>query len=284
MTRRFLDFSGKLQPYEDLFREINRITSEQEVPFFVVGAFARDLILKMAHGIEVKRATEDIDCGIQVASWKQFEQLKTSLIETGNFKPDEHQQQRLKYRDQVKIDIVPFGAIEKDGLITWPDEETEMVTLGFDEAYKDTIRVRLADEVEISVCTLPGLALMKLIAWNDRRFQYRKDAQDLGFIMLHYIHADNEKRLWEGDATDLITDEFDYNLASARLLGRDMGQLLSERSTGPVLKILGGQTGERNEYPLVEAMLDNFHGEFVKGLSMLESFLLGVRDAARPQR
>ena len=155
MTTRFLDLSGKLQPYEDLFREINRITSEQEVPFFVVGAFARDLILTMAHDIKVKRFTEDIDCGIQVESWEQFQQLKTSLLETGEFKPDENQQQRLKYRDQVKIDIVPFGAIEKDGLITWPDEETEMVTLGFDEAYRDTIRVLLAEDVEISICTLP---------------------------------------------------------------------------------------------------------------------------------
>lgn len=136
--------------------------------------------------------------------------------------------------------------------------------------------------LRISVCTLPGLAVMKLIAWNDRRFHYRKDAQDLGFIMLNYIHAGNENRLWEGDATDLITDEFDYNLASARLLGRDMGQLLSERSTGPVFKILEGQTGERNEYPLVEAMLDNFHGQFETGLRTLESFVQGVRDV-RPQ-
>lgn len=284
MTPRFLDFSGKLQPYEDLFREINRITSEHNVEFFVVGAFARDLILTMAHGIKVKRATEDIDCGIQVESWEQFEQLKTALIKTGQFKPDEHHQQRLKYRDQVKIDIVPFGAIEKDGLITWPDEETEMVTLGFDEAYRDTIRVRLADDVEITVCTLPGLALMKLIAWNDRRFQYRKDAQDLGLIMLNYLYANNEERLWEGDGTDLVTDGFDYNLASARLLGRDVGQLLSERSTGPVLKILEAQTGERNEYPLVEAMLDNFHGEFEKGLNMLESFVQGVRDIVQAEQ
>ncbi len=54
MTPRFLDFSGNLQPYEDLFREINRITSANHVQFFVVGAFARDLIMKMAHGFEVR--------------------------------------------------------------------------------------------------------------------------------------------------------------------------------------------------------------------------------------
>ncbi len=95
---------------------------------------------------------------------------------------------------------------------------------------------------------------------------------------MNYLSAGNEERLWEGDATDLLTDEFDYNLAGAKLLGRDVGQLLTERSIGPVMKILETQIGERNEYPLVEAMRDNFHGEFEKGLNMLESFVEGVRD------
>ena len=99
--------------------------------------------------------------------------------------------------------------------------------------------------------------------------------------MVNYLDAGNEKRLWEGDGTDLVTDEFDYSLASARLLGRDVGQLLTARSKDAVMTILDAQTGERNEYPLVEAMLDNFYGEFEKGLSMLESFVQGVRDVAR---
>ena len=249
MTPRFLDFSGKLQPYEDLFREIIRVSSEQDIPFFVVGAFARDLIMGMVHEIEVKRATEDIDCGIQVKSWKQFEEFKTSLINPGQFRPDEKQQQRIKYRDQVKVDIVPFGSIEKDGAIIWPDEGTVMITVGFDEAYRDTIVVRLAEGVEIRICSLAGLALMKLIAWNDRRDRYRKDAEDLGFIMLNYLDAGNNDRMLGelAEHADLLTDEFDYHLAGARLLGRDVGQLLTERSTGPVMKILGGQTGEQNQ-------------------------------------
>jgi predicted nucleotidyltransferase len=280
MTPRFLDFSGRLQPYEDLFREIIRVTTELDIAFFVVGAFARDLILNTLYGIAVKRATEDIDCGIQVQSWEQFEQLKASLIETGHFNPDEKQQQRLKYRDQVKIDIVPFGAIEENGVIVWPDEETVMITLGFDEAYKDTITVRLAEDVEISICSLAGLALMKLIAWNDRRFQYRKDAQDLGLLMMTYLDAGNNDRIFgdEAEDGDLLNDDFDYELTSARILGRDVKRLLSERSAAPVGDILDEQTGDRNQYPLVEAMLSNFHGEFEKGLAMLESFRQGVLD------
>jgi hypothetical protein len=45
-----------------------------------------------------------------------------------------------------------------------------------------------------------------------------------------------------------------------------------------VLTILDEQTGEKNQYSLVEAMLINFHGEFEKGLAMLESFRKGVLD------
>jgi predicted nucleotidyltransferase len=280
MTPGFLDFSGRLQPYEDLFREIIDVTTALKIPFFVVGAFARDLILNMHYGIAVKRATTDIDCGIQVKDWDQFEELKASLIRTGHFTQDERQQQRLKYQDRLKLDIVPFGAIEKEGKIFWPDEETMMITLGFDEAYKDTLTVRLADGVEIQICSLAGLALMKLIAWNDRRFQYRKDAEDLALLMLNYLDAGNQERvIGEGaEHADLLDDDFDYNLASARVLGRDVSRLLSERSRGAVLAILAEQTGDKNQYPLVNAMLSNFHGDFDIGLEMLESFRRGILD------
>lgn len=280
MTPRFLDFSGKLQPFEDVFREISDVTSRLDIPFFVVGAFVRDLILKSVYGIDTKIATEDIDLGIQVSNWDQFEQLKASLIGPERFKPDQRQQQRLEYKDLVKVDIVPFGAIEKDGAILWPDEETKMPTLGFDEAYKDTIAVRVAEDVEIRICSLAGLTLMKLIAWNDRRFRYQKDAKDLGLLMLNYLDAGNQERvLGEGaEHADLLNENFDYNLASARVLGRDVGKLLSERSIGPVLAILEEQTGDKSQYPLVNAMLSNFHNDFDTGLAILESFRQGVLD------
>jgi predicted nucleotidyltransferase len=177
---------------------------------------------------------------------------------------------------------VPFGSIEKDGAITWPAEETVMITLGFDEAYKDTILVRLAEEIEIRICSLAGLALMKLIAWNDRRARYRKDAEDLCFIMSNYLDAGNRDRILgeEAEHGDLLTAEFDYYLAGAQLLGRDVGQLLSDRSHGPIMKILDDQTGEQNQYPLVEAMLSNFHGVFQKGLGMLETLKQGILDVS----
>jgi predicted nucleotidyltransferase len=121
---------------------------------------------------------------------------------------------------------------------------------------------------------------MKLIAWNDRRDRYRKDAVDLGLIMSYYLDAGNAGRILgeEAEQGDLLAADFDYYQAGARLLGRDVGQLLTDRSYMPIMKILDDQTGERNQYPLVEAMLSNSHGEFQKGLSMLESLKQGILD------
>jgi predicted nucleotidyltransferase len=286
MTRTLLDLSGKLRPYEDVFREIIRITSEHRITFFVVGALARDIIMGLGYGINVKRATEDIDCGIQVDTWEQYERLKSRLIDTRMFRADVRQRQRMIYQNQIKVDIVPFGAVEDDkGRIAWPpDREFVMNTLGFDEAYIDAIAVRLAVDIEIPVSSLAGLALMKLIAWNDRRHAYQKDALDLGFLMTNYLDAGNQERIYEeeGDSTDLLSEDFDYDLASARLLGRDVRRLLTERSYAAVTAILDEQTGERNEYPLVEAMIrngENFHGDFDKALRMLEAFKHGVLDS-----
>jgi predicted nucleotidyltransferase len=288
MTHTLLDLSGKLRPYEDVFREIIRVTSEQGITFFVVGALARDLIIGLGHGINVKRATEDIDCGIHVEGWEQFERLKSGLIDTGRFRADIKQRQRVIYQNQIRVDIVPFGAVEDDrGRIAWPpDGEFVMNALGFDEAYRDAVAVRLAADIEIPVSSLAGLALMKLIAWSDRRHVYHKDALDLGFLMTNYLDAGNQERVLgeEGDSTDLLSEDFDYDLASARLLGRDVRRLLTGRSYAAVTSILDRQTGERNEYPLVEAMIrngENFHGDFDKALRMLEAFKRGVLDSRR---
>jgi predicted nucleotidyltransferase len=45
------------------------------IPFFVVGASARDFILKYCYSLELLRMTRDIDLGVEVASWEQFNQF-----------------------------------------------------------------------------------------------------------------------------------------------------------------------------------------------------------------
>ena len=85
MTSISFNLSGKIEkPTVDALYLVKRVADSLNIPFFVIGASARDLILKHCYGIEPLRKTGDIDLGVEVANWEQFNKLKESLIATGS--------------------------------------------------------------------------------------------------------------------------------------------------------------------------------------------------------
>jgi len=85
----------------------------------------------------------DIDLGIRVSSWNQFDQLINTLELSGEFKKLK-EKHRVIYKDII-IDIVPFGGIsDKNEKISWPSEnEVVMSVMGFNEVYDNSTLVRL---------------------------------------------------------------------------------------------------------------------------------------------
>lgn len=162
-----IDLSRKIDAgRERTIRDVARACDALAVPFFLVGAFARDLLLEMRHGLKAQRATNDVDFGIRVSRWDEFEALKRALVGTDRYTPDPNKAQRLIAGDGGLIDIVPFGEVEDArGWITWPPEhEVVMNALGFEEAFEHAVRVRVDEDLEVRASSLAGLALMKLIA------------------------------------------------------------------------------------------------------------------------
>ena len=112
MKENLLDLSGKIDGFTVEFLDtIADVAESFKVPFFVVGAMARDILLTEGYGIETGRATQDIDLGVQVSDWDGYERLTEEFIATGEFRRDKKQVQRLLYREMLPIDIIPFGAI-----------------------------------------------------------------------------------------------------------------------------------------------------------------------------
>lgn len=183
---------------------------------------------------QLRRATNDIDFGIVVETWDEFSKLREALIVNEGFRPHFNQRQRLLFEEGVIIDLVPFGDLEQPtGVIAWPpDFAVVMSTVGFREAYANSIDVRLADAVVVKVASLAGLGLLKIVAWSDRHFE--RDAQDLGLLMKHYLDAGNQDRVYsdQGDCSDLLDEDFDYDKASARVLGRDRQPLNRRKPPG----------------------------------------------------
>jgi predicted nucleotidyltransferase len=258
MTSILFNLSGKIEkPVVEALYLLKRIADSLGIPFFVVGAFSRDLILKHGYGIEPRRKTGDIDLGVEVANWEQFEKLKESLIETSQFSLTP-EKQRLRC-GTILIDILPFGPItDKDKKISWPPEhEIIMSMVGFEEAYEYSITFRLSSdpELDIKLASLPGLAIMKLISWKERYPNRKRDAEDLLFIMNKYEEAGNTERLYDEDLSLLQEENFDTKMAGTRLLGRDMAKISDPRTVQIVKGILDAETEELSQYKLATDMI-----------------------------
>lgn len=241
---------------------------------------------RSSRGFKAQRATNDVDFGVRVGGWEEFEAVKRTLVGSGRYSPDLDKAQRLISGDCGLINIVPFGGVEDArGRITWPPEhEVVMNTLGFEEAFEHAVRVGVSEDLEVRVSSLAGLALMKLIAWDDRRFN--RDAKDFRLIMTSYLQAGNEERVYgeRGGHMDLLDDDKFVNvqMTGARLPGHDVGAILSDRSLEAVTRILAEQTAEGGDHPLVAAMIEgalDIDEAYEEALRGLEMFSLGISDA-----
>lgn len=242
MKNILIDLSGKINKTSVLIlREVEKVSTRLDIPFFVVGATARDIILEHQFDINTWRATLDLDIGIIISEWDQFETLKNELIRSTKFVPSQ-QKQRLIYNDNFLLDLIPFGSIEdKDGSITWPpDHEIRMNLAGFQDCFKHAVSMKLSSNPEliVKIVSLAGLAILKLISWDDNPERRSKDAPDLFLIMRHYLDAGNLGRLFD-EGSDIIDEgNYDYDLASARFLGRDIRNISSPATKTKLIEIL----------------------------------------------
>lgn len=54
-----------------------------------------------------------------------------------------------------------------------------MNVAGFEEALTSSVCMEIDDDLRVQVASLPGLTLLKLVAWSDRGRETNKDAADL---------------------------------------------------------------------------------------------------------
>ena len=290
MSENLLDLSGKIEPgLVELFRAVEIVTAASRICYFVVGATARDIILHYGYNVPIKRATADTDLGIEISSWHEFQTLKKQLTATGLFTTT-GVPHRLLYKKNLPLDIVPFGLLERpDKKITWPpDNSVTMNVLGFEDAYQNAQIVRLSDspELDIQFATPAGLAVLKIIAWQDRLTDGSKDAQDLAYILSNYQHARNDERLFNEYGDLLAEYDFDLELSAVRLLGQDMAKMMLWETREVVLQILGRETDSPKRHRLVEDMMKNFPVSeelFETYLGQLKALKMGIHEVMPEQ-
>jgi predicted nucleotidyltransferase len=226
-----------------ILRSLSQAAAVLKFDYFVTGAMARDLVLVNVFGLAPGRATRDIDFGVAVEGWDQFEALTRYLCDNGPFQPQPTVAHRLHYPTGtvwVPVDLIPFGRItDVDGQIAWPPKNDVVMTVaGFREAQASGIRLVIEEDLIVPVASIAGLTILKLLAWLDRKAVTNKDASDLYQILSQYGDAGNNDRLY-GDAFTLLEEaEYDIPMAGARLLGRDSASLCEDDTIRRIQSLL----------------------------------------------
>lgn len=270
MKSMWYDLSAKLdlQPLAEVVHALQAVSEKLHAPFFLMGAAARDVMLLHVYGINTQRLTQDMDFGVMVQDWATFEDLRTALLASGVFvvkhKDATHKLWHVAGRP---LDIVPFGGVERpDRTLVWPPEEQAVFDcFGMREAMASGHEVGLPGGVRLRVASLPALALLKITAWQDRKLTHPgRDAGDLMLYLQHYLDCSMYDHAAQNYPELFEAPDYDHAVTGARLLGRDLRQLLDDAATARVLEILQPEADEQGARLLAQqsglAKIGRAHG------------------------
>lgn len=280
-----LIFNGKNPKL--FFEQLITACEELDINFFVVGAFARDLLLEHIYNQKAGIATRDIDLAIRIDSWKRYNELIEYLKKKYQFKEGRVSHEFISSNGTF-TDIVPFGKIEKNRSISFPPNFSRIMNMvGFEEIYNSSIEIIIDKSIVIKIASIEGIVILKLIAWKDRQPASisQKHVRDIYLILSNYF--DIKVSEFAQEFSDIF-DAKDYNFMSggARALGRRIGQI-SKKSINLVNNlnsIFEKILSERDNSLFITQMMNNtpYDYEYVK--KIMEGLIRGFDDIVSNKR
>ncbi len=263
---------------KEVFIQINETCNELEIEFFIVGAIARNIWYVSKN--ENSRGTKDIDFGVYISNVKKYNELRAALKEKYNYIESTENAFCLITQDGKQIDLLPFGEIEKDGQVIIEGKGLTKVNLdGFKEAFEfGAQEIKIGNET-YKTCSIPGVMILKLIAYDDRPSKRIKDIVDINSICLNYPSLESDF-IWSNHF-DLYGGDLEHEEVGIIVLGREMKKLVNNniKLENRLIKIMDKAIDE--ESPLLTLMIQNSETETIaKKRSILERLKFGFTQNA----
>lgn len=239
--------------FPKVFRCVDGVCLSLGIRVYLIGAQARDIQL-LQHGLHPARRTEDIDFAVMLPSHESFEDFKAELERRG-FKLTQAPYRLVHVESDTIVDFLPFGEIQSDDVVRFSEYDIELSVVGMAEVLESTEVLEIEGN-DIRVASLAGLVMLKLLAFHERSDR-TKDLEDIKQILLSYFEI-YQARFYEKhrDTLDEISDVYFDIEAGARLLGRDIRQIIGDNQAVKyrllqLLEIeLGGGLGPMSKYYL----------------------------------
>ena len=252
------------------------------IDFYLVGAVARDVWMSGIHKIAPRRTTGNIDFAVFINDKGTYNALKNYLINKEGFNSFKGNAFVLIWKDKTEVDLLPFGAIEdKDGRVTISGMGLTNISLqGFAEVYEEGLpQLDLEGMHQFKFCTLPGIVLLKLIAWDDRPEIRRDDIKDISDILNHFFDMyDNE--IWDNHSDLFGNEDVDLKHIAARVMGREMNKIAkrNEKVFNRIIDILNANTDDMPNSKMGAVMIEYFHNTVEDNVLLLQQIKKGFTE------
>jgi len=251
-----------------------------EIDYYLIGALARDAWFQQQS--VTSRRTSDIDFAVLVPQREKFEELKTFLSQEKGFVETKGNSFAMLSPEGITVDILPFGSIEIDEDINAANGEAQVVTNGFKEIYKSALAsFATEDGIRVNIASLPGIILLKLIAYQDRPEIRIKDPADIMEIIRYYFDL-HSNYIYE-DHADLFEAEQALEQISAQVIGRDIGNIVAENNAlcERVTRFLRHQIEYADSSLFIGIMLRSSERYSQEDISlMLQNLLNGIEESS----
>ncbi|WP_341838615.1 nucleotidyl transferase AbiEii/AbiGii toxin family protein [Chitinophaga pollutisoli] len=266
----------------DMLQALERGFKKFEIDFYLVGAVSRNVWMSGINNISPRRATRDIDFAVFINDKGIYEAIKEYFISEEDFEAYKGNAFVLLWKDGTQVDLLPFGNIEDENRRVTVEGTgyTSVNVDGFKEIYDEGLpEIEMQDVSPFKVCTLPGIIVLKLIAWDDRPEVRRDDIKDISDIISHFFSM-NDNLIWDEHSDLFEGDDADLQLISARVIGRlikkiaDRNDKLQER----IQRILANNAGEPAESRMAAIMVEYFNTSVKECTDLVREILKGFEE------
>lgn len=253
---------------------------EANVPWLVVGATARILLLERVYDWPVGLATQDTDFAVQVGSWDHFEALGEALMRQPGIEATKRPIKRFSLGQDLKFDLLPYGGIEEnERQVFWPPDRDYLMTVrGFSGAARNAVTIRVNDSLDVPVVSPPGLCALKLFAWQERHAQeVGRDARDIAYLFEHIEHWLPTKQLYDLALSELEEADYQPKLAALDVFGQEVIALLDQDERRFLREFVMHDVEQRSDGRLIRELTRYTRSDDPeKAADMLSAFLGGL--------
>lgn len=260
--------------FKEAFDCIDEVMKELLAPYYLIGVSAIALEL-LKQGIKPGRGTKDIDFAVMISSIEEYDKISSALDSRG-FKKVAAPWTFYSHTYKVAIDLLPFGEIEENHTVNFNERFTDLHVLGFREVLEDAVLVEIEEKIA-NIPPLPGMVLLKLIAWSDRPEDRSDDLPDILKIITHYYELAWDE-IVEFHFDTLEKEPFDQFLIAAEVLGRKSRKYLekSEAISTRILSVLENNLQEPVKSAIAIEWSRKLNSDIEYAYSLLNSFYQGI--------